>query len=373
MEFICPACSTRLVVNGERIRGKRVGFVCKACGTSIEVDGRSDPPGIQARERRVHPPRTSSPALAVEVPSPLEPSAPSLPPPPPSKPRRATPPPLPKRALASRGPAEPRDTDATRATDPSLPPFAEPAARPDLPPIGPSSEPSLPIGMTNVPPVELSSRASRPERASSPLLVPPGLLAAAEQARRRRVQAWLAATGLLAALLGGYGVGVLTRTPTAIPPAAVVATQPSPPPSPPPVGSAAAAVQGDSPAASAPTVISIDDLPIAKGTRARTKKRKPRARTADAKAAELDKEALVEAMRDANRAAAACSTPGGPRGTSRIAVTVAPDGRVVTSVLEGGALFGSVEARCIEEKFRAVRVPPFRGGPVTAHKTVRLQ
>jgi hypothetical protein len=93
--------------------------------------------------------------------------------------------------------------------------------------------------------------------------------------------------------------------------------------------------------------------------------------TAEARAEEappLDRAALEAALASATPAVAACFAEVDDRGGGRVAVTVAPSGRVTRAVVEIGPFVGTAIGGCVARAFRGVRVAPFAGDAVTAHR-----
>jgi hypothetical protein len=88
---------------------------------------------------------------------------------------------------------------------------------------------------------------------------------------------------------------------------------------------------------------------------------------------EFDKEAASSALDEGIAGLAACSQREVGAGTTRVAVTFAPSGRVTTALLEGpGPFAGTPVAGCIVSRLRGVQVPAFSGEKVTVHRTVTL-
>jgi len=70
----------------------------------------------------------------------------------------------------------------------------------------------------------------------------------------------------------------------------------------------------------------------------------------------------------------ACHDPAVGAGTTGVAITFAPDGRVSLAVLEGPPVFnGTPVARCVISRMRNVRVAPFAGDKVTVHMKAAVQ
>jgi len=67
-----------------------------------------------------------------------------------------------------------------------------------------------------------------------------------------------------------------------------------------------------------------------------------------------------------------CKKSDGPTGSGRVAVTFAPSGNVTNAVVNGDPFAGTSVGGCVAAKFRAVKVPPFGGSPVTVNKTFTI-
>lgn len=80
--------------------------------------------------------------------------------------------------------------------------------------------------------------------------------------------------------------------------------------------------------------------------------------------------AAYAALHEGALRARACGARTGPRGLLRLGVVFRPDGQVEGVVAPGTQ--GTEVGRCIEGAFLGIRVPPFRGSPITAPKTVRI-
>jgi hypothetical protein len=89
--------------------------------------------------------------------------------------------------------------------------------------------------------------------------------------------------------------------------------------------------------------------------------------------APIDERALKAAMAAAASRAAACSVPEGPRGSGRVAVTVAPSGRVTLALVEGPPFAGTAVGTCVAQAFRAVSVPPFSGGYTKVYRSFTVR
>jgi hypothetical protein len=86
-------------------------------------------------------------------------------------------------------------------------------------------------------------------------------------------------------------------------------------------------------------------------------------------AAEFDRNAAMQALRQAGDGTRSCFAGGAPSGGARVAVTFARSGGVAEVVVEP-PLAGTASGNCIAGKFRSLRVPPFRGSSITVRKTI---
>lgn len=59
-----------------------------------------------------------------------------------------------------------------------------------------------------------------------------------------------------------------------------------------------------------------------------------------------------------------CKVKDGPTGKGHILITFAPDGRPTSTKIEDPPFAGTAAGKCVETKFREVRVPKFSGAPV---------
>jgi hypothetical protein len=82
---------------------------------------------------------------------------------------------------------------------------------------------------------------------------------------------------------------------------------------------------------------------------------------------EFNRTAAMEAMRQAGDGSRACVT--GASGGARVAVTFARSGAPADVAVEG-SFAGTPAGNCIAGKFRALRIPPFRGSSVTVRRTL---
>ena len=88
--------------------------------------------------------------------------------------------------------------------------------------------------------------------------------------------------------------------------------------------------------------------------------------------AAFDKNAAVAALGAAAASAASCKTADGPTGSGKVSVTFAPSGRA-TATSVAGELAGTEVGGCVARLFRAAKVPPFSGDPVTVSKSFTVQ
>jgi predicted Zn finger-like uncharacterized protein len=88
--------------------------------------------------------------------------------------------------------------------------------------------------------------------------------------------------------------------------------------------------------------------------------------------AAFDKGAAVSALGAAAANAASCKKPEGPTGSGKVSVTFAPSGRA-TMTNVGGAFAGTDVGGCVARLFRAAKVPPFSGDPVTVSKSFSIE
>jgi predicted Zn finger-like uncharacterized protein len=98
----------------------------------------------------------------------------------------------------------------------------------------------------------------------------------------------------------------------------------------------------------------------------------PAAAAATPEGAAFDKNAAVAALGAAAANAASCKKPDGPGGSGKVSVTFAPSGRA-TATSVAGDLAGTEVGGCVARIFRAAKVPPFSGDPVTVSKSFTVQ
>lgn len=85
----------------------------------------------------------------------------------------------------------------------------------------------------------------------------------------------------------------------------------------------------------------------------------------------FDRAAANSALSSIAASAASCKKPDGPTGSGKVAVTFAPSGNVTTANIEG-SFAGTSVGSCVAARFRAAKVPPFSGSPVTVRKTFTI-
>jgi len=84
---------------------------------------------------------------------------------------------------------------------------------------------------------------------------------------------------------------------------------------------------------------------------------------------EFDRNAAMQALRQAGDRARVCFVGVRTTASVRVAVTFARNGSATDAVVEG-PLAGTPTGVCIASKFRSLHVPPFRGSSLTVHKTI---
>ncbi len=82
------------------------------------------------------------------------------------------------------------------------------------------------------------------------------------------------------------------------------------------------------------------------------------------KAEGVNRSALLAALGSAAGSASGCRKANGPSGSGRATVTFSPDGSV-TGVSLSGPFAGTPVGQCVTASFRAAKIPPFSGSPVT--------
>jgi hypothetical protein len=94
---------------------------------------------------------------------------------------------------------------------------------------------------------------------------------------------------------------------------------------------------------------------------------------APAKAAGLDRDAALTAVRAAGHRAASCMEAGDARSSMPVSVTFAPSGRVTSARVEGGPFKGTDVGGCIAVALRGAAVGPFDGETTTVRGTIRVR
>ena len=69
---------------------------------------------------------------------------------------------------------------------------------------------------------------------------------------------------------------------------------------------------------------------------------------------------------------ASCKRPGGPSGSGHVRVTFASDGAAVSATTDA-PYGGTAVGRCVEGRYRGVRVPAFTGGPLAVGKSFAIE
>jgi len=82
----------------------------------------------------------------------------------------------------------------------------------------------------------------------------------------------------------------------------------------------------------------------------------------------FDRRAAIAALDAAGQRAATCK-PADSLGSTRVAVTFAPSGKVTTAMVEGPPFAGTRVGGCIATMLREATIPPFSGDPVTVHRS----
>ena len=84
----------------------------------------------------------------------------------------------------------------------------------------------------------------------------------------------------------------------------------------------------------------------------------------------LDKKVVSEALDAVSLNM--CKKPGGPTGEGHVLVTLAPNGKVKSAVVDTAPFAGSKAAGCIAKAFQKVRVPAFKGETIVLGKKFRI-
>jgi hypothetical protein len=86
----------------------------------------------------------------------------------------------------------------------------------------------------------------------------------------------------------------------------------------------------------------------------------------------FDRGAAAAALGAAASSAQACKKSDGPTGNGHVKVTFAPNGSVTTVDVDAPPYSGTAVGGCVAAKFRAARVPPFSGSPVSVGKSFTI-
>jgi hypothetical protein len=134
-----------------------------------------------------------------------------------------------------------------------------------------------------------------------------------------------------------------------------------------------AAVAGDPRPAVATASAASKPEPATASTKAtEAKPEKPAEEAAPSDAPPFDKNAAIAALSAAAGSAQTCKTPDGPSGSGKVSITFMPSGRA-TNTQVSGDLAGTAAGGCVARLFRAAKVPPFSGDPVTVSKSFTIQ
>jgi predicted Zn finger-like uncharacterized protein len=87
----------------------------------------------------------------------------------------------------------------------------------------------------------------------------------------------------------------------------------------------------------------------------------------------FDTGAAKAALQSAAGSVPSCKTADGPTGTGKVQVTFAPSGRATAANVIEGPFGGTSVGGCIARLFRAAKVPPFSGDPVTVSKSFTVE
>lgn len=275
-------------------------------------------------------------------------------------------------------------------------PWANPSIVPPPPPLGPSLKP-VEVYKEPPPPEETPRSGAVEAESSAPDPTNAITLRPAPRVEARPVPRWLFAAVPLVATVAF----VLTRFFTApvpistAPPVAIEsATTATVPATAPPVETAPAPVETSTPAPTAsqeapppaettqPPPRPTSETPAHTEPTSRppgpksTEERGPKppvthAQPAPGVAGDFNRDAAAAALSGALSGAQSC-VPAGMGGVARLAVTFAPSGRVTQAMVEGPPFAGTSAGGCIATKARSASVPPFQGGVVTVHKSVRF-
>jgi hypothetical protein len=87
----------------------------------------------------------------------------------------------------------------------------------------------------------------------------------------------------------------------------------------------------------------------------------------------FDTSAAKAALEAAAANAASCKKPDGPTGKGKVQVTFSPKtGRATSANVVEGAFGGTPVGGCVAKLFRAAKVPPFSGDPVSVAKSFSI-
>jgi hypothetical protein len=87
--------------------------------------------------------------------------------------------------------------------------------------------------------------------------------------------------------------------------------------------------------------------------------------------AEFDKAAAVTAITEVDLSK--CKTTNVAKGEGHVMITFAPSGNAQNAVVDKGPWVGTPAAKCMAKVFKKVKVPAFKGEPITVGKVFHLE
>jgi hypothetical protein len=100
-------------------------------------------------------------------------------------------------------------------------------------------------------------------------------------------------------------------------------------------------------------------------------KKKPKPASADASSSVaadgFDRQAAASALGGVNLQK--CKATNAARGSGHVTITFTPSGAVENAQIDKGPWIGTPVAKCMESSFKKVKIPAFKGAPVTVGKT----
>lgn len=122
-------------------------------------------------------------------------------------------------------------------------------------------------------------------------------------------------------------------------------------------------------------VLALCVVTIAFSAEAAPKKKKKRPKTPTVEktevTAEFDRQAAASAIVEANLDK--CKTPNAARGEGHVTITFTPKGSAQNAVVDRGPWLGTPVAKCMQKEFKKVKVPPFKGDPITVGKLFNFE